>query len=313
MGFYIGGTPNVAISDYNMIKELMKNDATASRPKLNPFQDLRPGGAVKGILDNENSDWTPGIVFSRGRTWMEQRRFTLRVLRDFGFGKSSMEDTILDEVDKLCEEISKFNGKELDIGLKMNISILNSLWSILTGEKLPLNDPKLQDIVKKFHDFFVKSSDPSAAIASTLPYPPMIRWSILKPFRNVMNLDIESISNAIKGITEIVKEKIESHKSSLNEEDINDFIDAYLVEIQKQDHNKGSSFYRDRGYYYLINVMLDMFVAGMDTTSTTLVWSFLYLLHHPEIKRKVQNEIDTVNTILLRNYNILIGIKRVSE
>jgi len=139
VGFYIGGTPNVAISDYNMIKELMKNDVTASRPKLNPFQDLRPGGAVKGILDNENSDWTPGIAFSRGRTWIEQRRFTLRVLRDFGFGKSSMEDSILDEVDKLCEEISKFNDKELDIGLKMNISILNSLWSILTGERLPLN------------------------------------------------------------------------------------------------------------------------------------------------------------------------------
>ena len=85
----------------------MKNDATASRPKLRPFQDLRPGGGVKGILDSENSDWTPGIGFSRGRTWKEQRIFALRVLKDFGFGKSSMEDTLLDEVDKLCEEISK--------------------------------------------------------------------------------------------------------------------------------------------------------------------------------------------------------------
>ena len=81
----------------------------------------------------------------------------------------------------------------------------------------------------------------------------------------------------------------------------NDFIDAYLVEIQKQDHNEGSSFYRDRGYYYLINAMLDLFVAGMDTTSTTLVLSFLYLLHHPEIKRRVHKDIDTVNTTLLRN------------
>ena len=89
----------------------------------------------------------------------------------------------------------------------------------------------------------------------------------------------------------MAKEQIESHKSSANEEDINDFIDAYLAEIQKQDHNQGSSFYRDRGYYYLINVMLDLFFAGMETTSTTLTWSFLHLLHHPEIKRKVQNSI----------------------
>ena len=78
-----------------MIKDVLKNEATASRPKLAPFQDLRPGGEVEGVLDKENSDWVPGIIFSRGRAWTDQRRFTLRVLRDFGFGKSSMEDTII--------------------------------------------------------------------------------------------------------------------------------------------------------------------------------------------------------------------------
>ena len=30
-----------------------------------------------------------GIVFNDGKEWSEQRRFTLRTLRDFGFGKSS--------------------------------------------------------------------------------------------------------------------------------------------------------------------------------------------------------------------------------
>ena len=30
-----------------------------------------------------------GIVFNDGKAWSEQRRFTLRTLREFGFGKSS--------------------------------------------------------------------------------------------------------------------------------------------------------------------------------------------------------------------------------
>ena len=115
VGFYIGSEPYVVVADFDLIKEVMKNDATASRPKLAPFQDLRPGGAVNGVLDKENSDWVPGIIFSRGKAWTDQRRFTLRVLRDFGFGKSSMEDTIVDEVDKLCELLTESIGKEIDI------------------------------------------------------------------------------------------------------------------------------------------------------------------------------------------------------
>lgn len=39
-----------------------------------------------------------GIVFTHGQQWTEQRRFALKTLRDFGFGKKSMEHVILDEV-----------------------------------------------------------------------------------------------------------------------------------------------------------------------------------------------------------------------
>lgn len=39
-----------------------------------------------------------GIVQSEGELWEVHRRFLLRQLRDFGFGKSSMESLIMDEV-----------------------------------------------------------------------------------------------------------------------------------------------------------------------------------------------------------------------
>ena len=95
----------MAVSDFDLIKELMKHDETANRPSMAPFQDFRPGGGIPGILDKENADAVPGLIFSRGKAWTDQRRFVLRVLRDFGFGKTSMEDTLLDEVDKLCDEL----------------------------------------------------------------------------------------------------------------------------------------------------------------------------------------------------------------
>ena len=50
-----------------------------------------------------------------------------------------------------------------------------------------------------------------------------------------------------------------------------------------------------RGYFNMINNFIDLFLAGMETTSTSLLWTFLYLLHHPDIKEKIHQELDTVS------------------
>lgn len=44
----------------------------------------------------------------------------------------------------------------------------------------------------------------------------------------------------------------------------------------------------------LNNVMLDFFLAGSETTSTSLNWSMLFMANYPEIQKKVQKELDEV-------------------
>jgi cytochrome P450 len=44
----------------------------------------------------------------------------------------------------------------------------------------------------------------------------------------------------------------------------------------------------------LVVVLKDLFIAGAETTSTTLLWSVLYLTMYPEVQRKVQAEIDAL-------------------
>lgn len=44
-----------------------------------------------------------GITFNNGSSWQAQRRFSMKVLRDFGFGKMSMITSIQDEIKELVE------------------------------------------------------------------------------------------------------------------------------------------------------------------------------------------------------------------
>ncbi|RLW00736.1 hypothetical protein DV515_00008659, partial [Chloebia gouldiae] len=44
----------------------------------------------------------------------------------------------------------------------------------------------------------------------------------------------------------------------------------------------------------LIQTVADLFLAGTETTATTLLWALLYMVIYPDIQEKVQKELDAV-------------------
>ena len=42
----------------------------------------------------------------------------------------------------------------------------------------------------------------------------------------------------------------------------------------------------------LVTICLDFFVAGSETTSTTLTWAVMYMVLYPIVQQKCQEEID---------------------
>uniref|UniRef100_A0A8C5W5B1 Cytochrome P450 n=1 Tax=Microcebus murinus TaxID=30608 RepID=A0A8C5W5B1_MICMU len=69
-----------------------------------------------------------------------------------------------------------------------------------------------------------------------------------------------------------------------------DLTDAFLAEVEKAKGTPESSFNDDN----LRLVVADLFSAGMVTSSTTLVWALLLMILHPDVQRRVQQEIDEV-------------------
>ena len=108
-----------------------------------------------------------GIMFSEGPLWKEQRRFTLRQLRDLGFGKTSAEDLIREEIHELVEAIraaSKADaGRVVNLKGIFNVSVLNVLWAIIGGRRYKHDDIQFKQILGVVESFFRSGNAVSAS------------------------------------------------------------------------------------------------------------------------------------------------------
>ncbi|GLH16248.1 Putative cytochrome P450 304a1 [Gryllus bimaculatus] len=90
IGFYLGAFPTVVVHGPELTREMFNRAEFAGRPDT-VLTRVRAFGKRRGLF------------FTDGAFWAEQRRFALRHLRDFGFGRrmACAEDTLRDEVEEL--------------------------------------------------------------------------------------------------------------------------------------------------------------------------------------------------------------------
>ena len=82
---------------------------------------------------------------------------------------------------------------------------------------------------------------------------------------------------------ELMMESVKQHQETLDINAPRDFTDTMLIEIQKTT-DPSSSFYGEFGIENLVNNLMDLFVAGSETTSTTLNWAIYFVIKYPEVK-----------------------------
>ncbi|KAK8740273.1 hypothetical protein OTU49_003138, partial [Cherax quadricarinatus] len=205
------GKWTVVLTDLKLMRTAMADLTFSDRIDLLLFNERD-----KIIMGKESDPL--GIIGTNGEVWKNQRRFTLRTLKDLGFGRRSIEPIMKSELEELLEYFTQRQGQKLDIGLLFNRSIVNVIWALVIGKRFSHSDARLQELVDKVQKM----------IRTFNPFHPalQIRW-IKKIFPNLKI--IRETEGYMTDLLRFIEEQIEQYdKETGGAVDSSNYIGAYL-------------------------------------------------------------------------------------
>lgn len=298
LGLKVGKDRLVVAIGSEAIREMMTNEDLDGRP-TGPFYETRTWGSRKGIL------------LTDGDFWVEQRRFLVRHLKEFGFARRGMMEMIQSEAEHLFEDFRDMvdaanaeptapptaGAAEKPGGLGVPVVtpgtggalvtmqdafgryILNTLWTMMAGIRYGRRNVQLLELQRMLHTLFT-NIDMMGCLFSHFPLLRILApgYSGYKQF-----VEIHETMHSFLG------RELDNHKRRLRANDVpNDLMDVYLQVLQQPDRKQ--SFTEKQ----LLAVCLDMFIAGSETTTKTMGFAMLHIIRDGEIQRRIQAELDVV-------------------
>ncbi|XP_044025018.1 cytochrome P450 2K1-like isoform X1 [Siniperca chuatsi] len=264
---YFGPKKVVVLAGYKTVKEALVNHAEE-------FGDRDP---MQIMHDSTQGN---GVIWSNGDSWKEMRRFALTNLRDFGMGKKACEDKIIEECDYLIEVFKKFKGEAFDTTQPINYAVSNIICSIVYGSRFEYDDPAFTSLVDRTNRNIQLVGSPSVQVYNMFPL-------IGKWFADRKEFQKLNAANKKQNL-----QLFSRLKETLNPQMCRGLVDAFLVRKQNLEESgiTNSHFHNEN----LTITVMNLFVAGTDTTAATLRWGLLLMAKYPKIQDQVQEELSRV-------------------
>ena len=265
---YLGRQLVIVVSGQNAVRDVLvtKSAEFAGRPTFYTSEVYSQGIAI-GFADYSLQ-------------WRLHRKLTVSAFKTFINNVLKKGAIINDEFDLLLKRVRSRNGEPHDITKDIRLAVLNVICALVFGSRYELNDPEFARVVEMTNGIVTVFA--SGSVVDVFP------WLRFLPFQS-----IKALKNSCKERDELIGRIFQEHVKANRVQkprDLTDVIMKAKIEAEEVDSSvKG--FLTDQN---LIFTMSELFVAGMETTASTLSWAMLYLIHNPNIQDMLHQELDDV-------------------
>ena len=226
-----------------------------------------------------------------------QRSTSLQILRSLGYGKHNTEGKIQEEAAYLMNIFKGLNGKPFDPAPTLMVSVSNVICSLLYGQRYDHSDQEYQYLlhtVREMIRFLTQELEGDSV------------W--LYKFKPSYRKTMEGVTRCCEKLVSFNQKKIDERRERIESEDFDepsDFIEGYLKELKP--NSKGE---RKMAEDWLIAIVNDFFLAGAETTSTTLTWAIVLMATRQDVQKKACD--NSRSKLFQWNLTVLSCVKRIA-
>ncbi|XP_044290563.1 cytochrome P450 2J5-like, partial [Varanus komodoensis] len=207
---------------------------------------------------------------------MQQKEIGLILMQKLEVEKKSIAGPVEEEACQLVESFALVKGRPLDPLSLITKSVCNVVCAVAFGHRFSTEDKSFQLLTE--------------AIDIALKHGGSFVYTLLRKFPWVMRRLPGPHKKALSSrelVLSFVKREIKKHKENRAGCLPQDFTDFYLLQMEKSKGDCKSTYSEEK----LAECLLDLLVAGTETTATTLQWALLLMATHQDIQDKVHKEL----------------------
>ncbi|KAK2575389.1 hypothetical protein KPH14_001053 [Odynerus spinipes] len=276
---YLGSFFTVIANDYATIKEVS-------------MREEFDGRISEGFIAKKRAfDKKLGIFFTEGEQWREQRRFALRHMRDFGFGRRQeiFEAKIMEELNIFIDTLRNGPiGQDEEKILKSDMVLFpdvlyaiagNNIWDIMFGYRFKREKHEKMRYFGREAMKFQRAAD---TIGGAIAF-----WPFLHHFGNLFSY--KNIIDSSYALIDFIKEYLQRYKAEMYEQgDDYGFVGRYLNKLKED--NLSPYFSEEQ----LILSVIDFMFPAITAMPSVVTHAIKLTMHHPDVAKKVRDEIHTV-------------------